>query len=519
MTGGRADLPQQAPGLPSGESQYSSALANTLAAALMLAVAAFYLATLRDGHDWGDDFALYIHHAKNIVEGRPYTDIGLIQDPARPQIDRAPPGFPLLLAPVYWAFGLDLTAMKVEVILFFAASLAMVWLLFHKELPSPYPLALVALVGFQPLMWQYKDMVLSDFPFLFLLYLGMLVYRQAQTAERDWKRQTGWAAGAGVCVYAATATRMLGVVFVASIIASDLLRVRRVSRAAWIMAGVFLVLFELQRLWLPADQGYVQQSQFDLRVILGNLQVYWNELRGLWKGHKGFVQLLLRAGALGLALIGLLWRCRRGVSALEVFFVLYIASLLVWSFHDKRYLIPVVPLCMLYWCSGLVQVQRRLGRSGRAVALILVVVLLGGYAVWYTKMLRRPLEQGIGTPACQEVFRYVRDHTDQRDVLVFIKPRALALFTGRQASPCPEADDDSVLRHFGEIRASYALVGPEHSSRVLREEGEPLRRLVEGHPERFALVYMNEDFQLYHFAPARDTRLRSSSWREAERAR
>ena len=35
----------------------------------------FYLATIREGHAWGDDFSMYIRHAQNIARGEPYAAI------------------------------------------------------------------------------------------------------------------------------------------------------------------------------------------------------------------------------------------------------------------------------------------------------------------------------------------------------------------------------------------------------------------------------------------------------------
>ena len=41
----------------------------------------FYLATIREGHDWGDDFSMYIRHAQNIAHGEPYAETGYIYNP------------------------------------------------------------------------------------------------------------------------------------------------------------------------------------------------------------------------------------------------------------------------------------------------------------------------------------------------------------------------------------------------------------------------------------------------------
>jgi hypothetical protein len=84
------------------------------------------MASIRRGNFWPDDYALYVHHAENIAEGRPYADTGYIYNPgAADYSPRAyPPVFPLLPAPICRAYGLDLHAMKIEVVVFFVLALA-----------------------------------------------------------------------------------------------------------------------------------------------------------------------------------------------------------------------------------------------------------------------------------------------------------------------------------------------------------------------------------------------------------
>ena len=65
---------------------------------LLLTVAAFHIATVRQGHIWGDDFAMYLHHAKNIVEGRPYAATGYL---CHPSISVSPRMYPPIF-PLFW---------------------------------------------------------------------------------------------------------------------------------------------------------------------------------------------------------------------------------------------------------------------------------------------------------------------------------------------------------------------------------------------------------------------------------
>ena len=59
---------------------------------LLAVIGAFYVLTLRQGHRWGDDFAMYILHARNIAEGRAYS--------AKVSNDALPPAAVVLMVSV-----------------------------------------------------------------------------------------------------------------------------------------------------------------------------------------------------------------------------------------------------------------------------------------------------------------------------------------------------------------------------------------------------------------------------------
>ena len=63
----------------------------------ILFVAVFYLSTIREGHDWGDDFSQYILHAANLASGAPYAPTRYLYNPDNPVTgpQQYPPGFPL----------------------------------------------------------------------------------------------------------------------------------------------------------------------------------------------------------------------------------------------------------------------------------------------------------------------------------------------------------------------------------------------------------------------------------------
>ena len=212
--------------------------------ALLAAIGVFHAATVRQGHIWSDDFAMYVHHAQNIVEGRPYAETGYIYNPSFPVYGPRfyPPTYPLLLAPIYGIFGLNLIPMKLEQVLFLVLALIAIYAHWKRDLGPGYTLALVALLGFNPEFWVAKDNVLSDIPFLFFFYLTALLVRNARRDSAGWRR---WSAVIGLVTYLAISTRNVGVALGAGLLLYDVLRLRTITRftavSIMVCAG-FLVL-------------------------------------------------------------------------------------------------------------------------------------------------------------------------------------------------------------------------------------------------------------------------------------
>src|SRR6476620_4405258 len=101
---------------------------------LLTAMGIFHFLTFREGHVWGDDFALYIQHAANIALGKPYLETGLVPHPHTPDYSpfAYPPVFPMMLAPIVATTGVeDLRPMKVQQVVFLLVALAGIYACFR----------------------------------------------------------------------------------------------------------------------------------------------------------------------------------------------------------------------------------------------------------------------------------------------------------------------------------------------------------------------------------------------------
>lgn len=469
---------------------------------VVAAVGAWFLFTLRAGHDWGDDFSLYIREAHNLAEGRPYGDTGYIQNPANPVGPlTAPPVFPLLLAPIFLGFGLNLTAMKALTVACFLGSLLVMFRLFREELPEWWAVALIAILGFNPLFWTFKDQVLSDFPFLFFAYAALSLASRAASSRPGSRRSTVAALGAGIVCYLAYGTRGVGAVLMPALVVTDLCRHRRVTRATGLMLVTCLAFAWLQTVSWHSDRSDALQFSISLKRMTADAWFYTKELRDFWRnGYSGIIMRGLFLAMNGFAIFGLCSTLRRGISRYHVFSLLYLAVILSWpNYQGIRYLFPVIPIYLLYALAGLRALPLWRDEAARTRALrLLMGVIAVSYAGRYTTLEYGPLREGIARPEAVELFDDIKRRTPPDAVVVFAKPRALSLFTGRRAAPYHWTEgDEGLLRYMGEIGAGYAITGP-----VFYWDTEFFRPFLERHPTRFQPVYANATFTMYRIAPA-----------------
>jgi hypothetical protein len=473
----------------------------------VLLLGGFHLATLRPGHEWGDDFSLYVAHSRNIAEGRPYTDTKYIYNPSNAIISPRsyPPIFPLLLAPVYRLLGMDLMAMKAFVVLFFTALLGVLFILFRKRLPLPHALGCLALFALNPYVWQHKDRLLSETPFMLFAYSALILAEKAQKEEGS--RMQGLALGllAGWAAYLAFGTRTVGAILIPAILGCELLRRQRLSAASLAIVGSFLAGVALQKSLLSLDGSYLDQLVSD-PFRLARLTLFLIEGMGAFveNGYSGACRVAL-FGCL-LALVGLACRARlrSGLTGYEMFAALNCLLLLGWPPTEsaaQRFLLPILPLFFLYACEGLHWLRTTsLYATEKPAATMLSLALLFSYAGCYSRMELGPVRDGVSAPETVALFGWIKGRTDPGDVFLFQKPKALALFTGRPAVAHHRLPDEEhlwqLLRSTG---VTHVVVCRSSSCVPFQSSRKMLEPFIELHGANFEKVYTTPAFRVYRF--------------------
>lgn len=468
-------------------------------AIILTGIGVFYLLTLRPGHPWSDDFSMYVHHAKNIVSGIDYQTTGYVYDKMFTVIGPRyyPPVYPLALAPVYALFGLNLAPMKVEIILFFLIFLAVLAVSFHEELPFFYLASAVAVIGFNPFFWDIKDDPVSDIPFLLLLYLCFFAIQRLYTSPGQRRPSIKYVLLVGLLIALADGTRSVGILILPALFILEFLRTRRLTLFPFVASAVAGLGYLAESLAIPGPSGYWDQFVFYPRVFPINIHGYFNALVSLWSnGYFAAAQTAMFAALAALVLIGAVARLRKGITIYEVFGVLYGILIIIWRANQgARFLIPLIPLFVIDLCAGLDQIGKYAFRSARTVehlsAGAILVALLASYLGVYSKTSFGPFDSGVETPQSIALFNYIKSSTRPGDVIIYSRPRALALYTDRKAAGYSALENEQfTINYSSYLGASYFLVGTGDNY---------LRLLVKRYPADFVLVYKNPDFSLFHF--------------------
>jgi hypothetical protein len=187
-------------------------------------------------------------------------------------------------------------------------------------------------------------------------------------------------------------------------------------------------------------------------------------------------------------------RLREGPTTCEWFAAGNVLLLAVWPFAEQRYLMPLLPLFLLYVCEGLHRLANtRWGRLETAAAAGLALAVSISYAGCYSRLEVGPPRQGVSTPEATALFDWVKTHTGSQDVFLFQKPRALALYTGRRASAhhVPKSDAD-LWNYLRQTRTTHVIV-----CRQFAGSKGILEPFVERHAGSFRKVYGDEVFAVY----------------------
>jgi len=472
---------------------------------LIALVAAVYLATLSPGHDFvNDDFAAYVMHAANLAEGRPYTSIHYVANPQALWLAPSngyPPVYPMLLAPVYKMFGLNLRALKIVAVLCFVLFLAMFERLSRAMLPPVMGVCALLLMACHPIFWDQREYILSEFPYLLFSFAALLVMRETYRDLEPEESRIGPALLLSVLLYCGYGTRSIGIALLVALVVADLIKFKRPSRFMMTAAAGTVLLIVAQTIVITSPAGYISAIKFSPRMILDHVMFYGKTLSYVWQnGYSKRVQIVFALIFTGLAVFGFARKLWKERTAQEFYLLGYVAILIVWSAEiGLRGLLPIVPLYFLY---GLEPFSRLLERSSRVAqrgAIAFLLIFCGAtYAGEYRRESQLQPEADVTDPTARELFSFLQENTEPSEVIIFSKPRSLALFTNRSvASFAPDELPEASLQFMKNIQARVIV-----KTNWSPSSWEEFLKAEEG---RATEVFRNSEYQVFRIRLAENS--------------
>ena len=492
---------------------------------VILLTLVFYATSLREGHDWGGDYSQYLLHAQTFIEGRDYTDLGYLYTPEIVVGPRAyPPGYPAVLAPVLYLFGLNFVALKSVVLVFLAIAFVVYWHWARSFLPSRWALGAVLFLAVSPWLLKFSNLVLSDIPSLAMSLLSLYLIHRCLSETPDARKFLYVA----LSLILACSFRTASIVLVGSLVLYALLFRRSHFVGAIGVAAASFVGVALMDYWFKCGSTYLDHPSLDpldiLRNVWRNLPIY---KRGLLlylapypsKNESSWIFLVVNNAALlvytALAILGIIRQGKKtGVQFHDLYVVAYLGVILCYVFAQKsRYLLPIVPILSLYALIGLrvllahlrtirlpILTSPRLSGLRHLLPVLPTILYVPVFlAAWgyYTFF---PVSVGaniLANPNIADLFESVRSRRDEINGVIFDHPRVLRLFTDVGTATCQSADRvewdyDRVVSFSRTYGMSHAIVGPHDRT---------LGPIFEANRASFIPVYRNPEYRIYRIAP------------------
>lgn len=459
---------------------------------------------IRNSQDWGDDFAQYIHQARNILIGQSQNNTGYIYNENYFIGPKAyPPGFPMLLA-FFGQFGNDSLEGLCRIVSAFWMLACFVGFLILRKYHS-YITSLVAtiIIAYNPMMINFKAEILSDLPFTFFSMLCLyLIFKEDKL----------WLAIVAGCLMAFTVhIRSVGFLLLAVYGFHKFIHIRKEEgknpyKYLIITLSAFLVVYFSINLAFPANSNYPGLFAADNYWLNVNKQTSYNfhTLYSFFTSHEiknfYFIPIIASCSLIAFSFIGLIkfvktdWK-----NPIVIYTIIYIFVIISYKFGDTwmRFLFPILFIIFLFAIEGLKLSLQAVNVSGRKLAVVLGALVLFGYSEELERIIKRSgeINEGPQKPAAQKMFEYINQNIEPETVIEFDKPRALALYTNvRSVAINPYQEKLDIKKEVVKFGIQFVLTHDLLTDQKIKD-------FVNADNSYAMMIYSVNEFRLYKLNP------------------
>lgn len=470
---------------------------------LLILVLAFIggVLIMSNGHEWGDDFALYLSQAFALIKGNTqelaqYNTWSMQNSDGTLGPYLYPPGYPLFLT-VYLKFlPFNWIGIKIFQWVFYLLGIVAFYKLLKQnesKLPSIAILFLVMLALMHPKYVQFADRLMSDLWFIVTVFLFFyfLYSKEHSTVKRIYF--------VGVALLLASLTRVNGFLLLGSWllkIAFDQNDKKRKFQEFLAFIPFALLVVYIKKVDSQYESNHLDiLSSITLEKVLHNLQSYLIDLfnfpyylfTSILPAFAFYlVTILLGSGVVLCFINAIKFKEKFLYFAPILFWILAnLAIIVIWPImQGTRYLLPIVPF--FFWIvivgfQNYIQQSRFSSFSNKIYSALIAFIFIQFAATVVMFGFITPQNDIIGETQ-NDIYQKIRETVADDEVIAFDKPRWLHLVTNKKAI---RKSADSTLFS---SKAHYLL----HI-----KQGIYTNRSNQFYDERLDSVYANKDFILY----------------------
>jgi 4-amino-4-deoxy-L-arabinose transferase-like glycosyltransferase len=424
---------------------------------LLLCIPLLFI-NIKSSHDWGDDFASYIHQAKNICQGIPQSQNGYVVNQVSPGLGPPayPIGFPLLLSPVYYFFGNSIHAFDLFLSVLLLLSALLMYRFFKFHFRAITSIFLVLIIVYNPWVLNFKMEVMAEIPFTFFLLCILILYH-FNKKEKSYLSYLaiGFLGGFLMSIRAAGSVFVMAVGVELALaflnfwrkkITIDALKKSAIQKLLLIFTAVFVYL--LLNVWLfrIPSSGFLFYASVMTFNAFGqlirdhlsyNFQVFQNFFATENQDWQ-FLPLFTQAAMLTFAVIGFIKKIFQKFDFVDLVVLLYCISILVYPFGNAgfRFLLPISAILLYYAVLAFKDIKINFTLIKRKFVIILLgLLVLIQYKVAIENIIKHQNDilWGPQETSAAEAFSYIKNNIPQNALIDFVKPRALSLYAERNS--------------------------------------------------------------------------------------
>jgi hypothetical protein len=425
----------------------------------------------RNGHNQGDDFALYLRQARSIFDG----DTAQVVADNRFAVLNSdfgfspiayPWGFPLLLSPFVKLWGLDYARLKLVEVACFCIWIVLVHGIVRRRVGRGVAIAIAAVLATAPVLLLHTDQLLSEFPHAMVLAAWVWWLDRVLRGSPLIGAGTRQLVTLGVLGAAAYNVRRESIMLIAVILVTQLVELVRARRARppapvpWLTVATpylaFLGSIVFFQLLIPSmlipDNG---DSPGYVLARIGDFTGALTQQLGVGQ-HPLIGTLLLLLAAAGMV-VGCVQRPRLDVplAASTVLMTITVST------HFRivgRYYFQVVPFILYFGAAAIIaaaQAMRspEIRRAAVAVAMVPLLFLVGVHAANLPSDLADVRDFNAGgrqqsgptNPDVAPIFDAVLTYTEPTATIVYYRARTMTLYTDRRSIQTQSVD--RMLQH------------------------------------------------------------------------